>query len=155
MKKCIFAGTFDPITVGHMNIIERALKVFDKVYIAILNNANKTTMFSLEKRIAFIENLFKDKSKIEVIAFSGLLVDLCDELNVYTVIRGVRNSVDYAYETNYFMTNLALNDKIEILIFPTLPKYQSVSSSVVRELLTFKKSVSGFIPKENEKLLDK
>lgn len=154
MKACIFAGTFDPITVGHLNIIQRALKIFDKVYIAILNNASKKTMFTLEKRLQLCKNVFKDNENVEVISFDGLLVDLCDKLNVYTVIRGVRNAVDYAYETNYFVTNVALNKNIDIVIFPTCPEYQSVSSSVVRELITFKKSVKGFIPKENEDLIN-
>ena len=137
MKKAIYPGTFDPITVGHLDIVKRACSMFDEITIAVAKSASKTPMFSLEQRIAMVEAVTKDFPKIKVVGFEGLLVDLSDKLDANIIIRGLRAVSDFEYELQMGYANASLKKEIEtIFLMPSL-EYGFVSSSVVRSILPF------------------
>lgn len=146
MTKCLFPGTFDPITNGHIDIIRRARKIFDEVTVLILINHKKSTMFSLENRIKFAKLALKDYENVTVESYDGLLTQYCDAVNNYNIVRGVRNGVDFEYEMQYFGINRLLTDKIEMFFLPTAKRNLYVSSSNVRELIAHKRDVMGFVP---------
>jgi len=136
-KKAIYPGTFDPVTVGHLDIMKRACSMFDKITIAVAKSASKTPMFSLEQRIAMVEAVTKDFPKIKVVGFEGLLVDLSDKLDANIIIRGLRAVSDFEYELQMGYANSSLKPEIEtIFLMPSL-EYGFVSSSVVRSILPF------------------
>jgi len=134
MKKAVFPGSFDPITLGHIDIIERALPLFDEIIIAIGTNAAKQYMFPLEKRIEFIESLFKDNQKIEVKTYQGMTAEFCKKENAGFIIRGLRNTTDFNYEQAIAQTNYQLSGVDSVSIF-TSPKYANISSSIVRDVM--------------------
>jgi len=136
-KKAIYPGTFDPVTVGHLDIMKRACSMFDEITIAVAKSASKTPMFSLEQRIAMVEAVTKDFPKIKVVGFEGLLVDLSDKLDANIIIRGLRAVSDFEYELQMGYANSSLKPEIEtIFLMPSL-EYGFVSSSVVRSILPF------------------
>lgn len=143
---CIFAGSFDPITLGHIDVIERGTKLFDKVYVAVGINENKTPLISVEDRVELIKRCFANDPSVEVLSYSGLTVELCEKLNVYTLLRGVRNEKDFAYEKEIEDVNRALCDKIETVYITASPAIKHISSSVVKELHHFGKDLSAFVP---------
>lgn len=143
---CIFAGSFDPITLGHIDVIERGTKLFDKVYVAVGINENKTPLISVEDRVELIKRCFANDSSVEVLSYSGLTVELCEKLNVYTLLRGVRNEKDFAYEKEIEDVNRALCDRIETVYITASPAIKHISSSVVKELHHFGKDLSAFVP---------
>ena len=137
IKRAIYPGTFDPITVGHLDIVKRACSMFDEITIAVAKSASKTPMFSLEQRIAMVEAVTKDFPKIKVVGFEGLLVDLSDKLDANIIIRGLRAVSDFEYELQMGYANASLKKEIEtIFLMPSL-EYGFVSSSVVRSILPF------------------
>ena len=137
IKKAIYPGTFDPITVGHLDIVKRACSMFDEITIAVAKSASKTPMFSLEQRIAMVETATKDFPKIKVVGFEGLLVDLSDKLDANIIIRGLRAVSDFEYELQMGYANSSLKKELEtIFLMPSL-EYGFVSSSVVRSILPF------------------
>lgn len=146
MKKAIYPGSFDPITNGHIDIIRRARKMFEEVTVAVAKNPDKKPFFSYEEREKMISQIFEDDPKIKVIKYSGLLVDLAKENNIYTFIRGLRAVTDFDYEFQLAMTNKTLNDKIDTVFLMTEGKYSYLSSNVVRQLAKFKGDVSSFVP---------
>ena len=136
-KHAIYPGTFDPITVGHIDIMKRACSMFDEITIAVAKSASKAPMFSLEQRIAMVEAVTKDFPKIKVVGFEGLLVDLSDKLNANIIIRGLRAVSDFEYELQMGYANSSLKKELEtIFLMPSL-EYGFVSSSVVRSILPF------------------
>jgi len=136
-RKAIYPGTFDPVTVGHLDIMKRACSMFDEITIAVAKSASKTPMFSLEQRIAMLKAVTKDFSKIKVVGFEGLLVDLSDKLDANIIIRGLRAVSDFEYELQMGYANSSLKPEIEtIFLMPSL-EYGYVSSSVVRSILPF------------------
>jgi pantetheine-phosphate adenylyltransferase len=149
MKRvAIYAGTFDPITIGHLDIIKRALNLFDEVVIAVAESKAKKPMFDFSKRVELIKKATASLSNVEVIGFRGLLVDLTNELNSNIVIRGVRNSEDFEYELQLHYANRSLKDSFEtIYLAPTL-NHSYVSSSLVRTLLSHNGDISHLVPKE-------
>ena len=149
MSKAIFAGSFDPPTIGHLDVIERSLKLFDKLVIAVLHNPEKISRFTLEERLFLLKGISEkfEEGKIEIVAFDGLLVDLVERLKVYTLIRGVRDNYDFRYEVNMADTNHKLNDKIETVFLPTKPENRCVCSETVRHILSFNGDISAFVPK--------
>jgi len=134
MKKAVFPGSFDPITLGHVDIINRALSLFDEIIIAIGVNADKKCMFSLDDRLYHIQETFKDESKIKVVSYSGLTVDLCKKENAGYILRGLRNSSDFNYEQSIAQTNSNLAD-IESLFIMCSPGLSNISSSIVRDVI--------------------
>jgi pantetheine-phosphate adenylyltransferase len=134
MRKAIFPGSFDPITLGHQDIINRALPLFDEIVIAIGINADKKYMFSLEERKRFIEETFKNEPKISVITYEGLTIDLCHKINANFILRGLRNPADFEFEKAIAHTNRRLS-KIETVFLLTAAKTSYISSSIVRDVI--------------------
>ena len=146
MRTAIFPGSFDPITLGHQDIIEKSLNLFDLVIIGIGKNSDKKYMFSAEKRKEFVENTFKSKKNVEVKIYDGLTVDFCKKNNSDFIIRGLRNVSDFEFEKNIALTNRKLSG-IETLFLLTSVKNSYISSSIVRELIKNKGDYSLLIPK--------
>jgi pantetheine-phosphate adenylyltransferase len=134
MRKAIFPGSFDPITLGHEDIIKRSLPLFDEIVIAIGVNAEKKYMFSLEERKRFIEETFKDETKVSVITYEGLTTDLCKKLKADFILRGLRNPADFEFEKAIAHTNRRLS-KIETVFLLTAAKTSYISSSIVRDVI--------------------
>jgi pantetheine-phosphate adenylyltransferase len=134
MRKAIFPGSFDPITLGHQDIINRALPLFDEILIAIGVNADKKYMFSLEERKRFIEKTFQNEPKISVITYEGLTIDLCHKINANFILRGLRNPADFEFEKAIAHTNRRLS-KIETVFLLTAAKTSYISSSIVRDVI--------------------
>tara|TARA_B100000214_G_scaffold91942_1_gene63549 strand:+ start:464 stop:919 length:456 start_codon:yes stop_codon:yes gene_type:complete len=146
MRTAIFPGSFDPITLGHQDIIEKSLNLFDLVIIGIGKNSDKKYMFSAEKRKEFVENTFKSKKNVEVKIYDGLTVDFCKKNNSDFIIRGLRNVSDFEFEKNIALTNRKLSG-IETLFLLTSAKNSYISSGIVRELIKNKGDYSLLIPK--------
>ena len=144
-KVALFAGTFDPFTKGHHALIERALPLFDSIVIAIGNNSGKKCMFSVEERVAAIEKLYGNESRIKVRTYSCLTVDFAREVGAAALLRGVRNVKDFEYERELADINLKIGGIETVLLISDL-EHAAVSSSVVRELITYGKDVSALLP---------
>jgi pantetheine-phosphate adenylyltransferase len=147
-KIALFPGSFDPITKGHKSIVERALPMFDKIVVAVGTNTAKNSVFPLEKRIEWIEKTFAQYDNVEVVTFNSLTVDFCREIGAKYILRGLRNSTDFQYERNIARINQELDSEIETIFLMTKPDDAAISSSLVREILSFGRDVSQFIPKE-------
>ena len=146
IKRAIYPGTFDPVTVGHIDIMKRACSMFDEITIAVAKSASKTPMFSLEQRIAMVEAEVKDFPKMRVVGFEGLLVDLSDKLDANIIIRGLRAISDFEYELQMGYANSSLKKELEtIFLMPSL-EYGFVSSSIVRSILPFNGKVDHLLP---------
>lgn len=147
MKKCVYPGSFDPITNGHLDIIERAAKIFDKLIVAVLVNPNKTCTFSLEERVELIRECVKDNPKIEVDSFSGLLIDYLKQKDINVIIKGLRIVADFEYEFQMALLNKSLNPEIETVFMMTNSRFSYISSSMVKELAKLGANIEEFIPK--------
>ncbi|MBO5838490.1 MAG: pantetheine-phosphate adenylyltransferase [Bacteroidales bacterium] len=147
-KIALFPGSFDPITKGHKSIVERALPMFDKIVVAVGTNTAKNSVFPLEKRIEWIEKTFAQYNNVEVVTFNSLTVDFCREIGAKYILRGLRNSTDFQYERNIARINQELDSEIETIFLMTKPDDAAISSSLVREILSFGRDVSQFIPEE-------
>ena len=134
MRRAIFPGSFDPITLGHHDIISRGLELFDEVVVAIGVNANKKYMFSLEERMGFIKEAFKDKPNIKVVSYSGLTVDFCKEIEAGFILRGLRNPADFEFEKAIAHTNKVLTG-IDTVFLLTASGTSFISSSIVRDVI--------------------
>ena len=134
MKKAVFPGSFDPITLGHVDIIERGLPLFDEIILAIGVNADKKYMFSLEDRVRFLEETFKDQPKIKVMTYEGMTVDFCKKQNADFILRGLRSSTDFDFEKVIGQTNFKMTG-IETLFFITSSGKSHISSTVVRDVI--------------------
>jgi len=145
MKIAVFPGSFDPITLGHQNIIERALPLFDKIVVAIGQNSAKKYLFTLEQRTDFIELSFSSP-KIEVISYNGLTIDFCKTVNANYILRGIRNSADYLYENSIAQMNKAMESDIETIFIPTIPELSAINSTIVRDILINGGNVEQFVP---------
>lgn len=145
MKKAVFPGSFDPITLGHYDIIERGAKLFDEIIIAIGVNADKKYMFSLEERKQFIEESFKNNPKIKVVTYKGLTVDFCKENNVDYILRGLRNPADFEFEKAIAHTNRDLAP-IETVFLLTAARTSYISSSIVRDVIRNSGDYTKLVP---------
>ncbi|WP_431136322.1 pantetheine-phosphate adenylyltransferase [Psychroserpens mesophilus] len=134
MKRALFPGSFDPITLGHFDIIKRGVKLFDEVIVAIGINADKNYMFSLEERKHFIEEAFKSHKKVKVVTYKGLTIDFCKEIDAQFILRGLRNPADFEFEKAIAHTNRKLS-KIETVFLLTAAKTSYISSSIVRDVI--------------------
>lgn len=148
MKSAIFAGSFDPPTIGHVDILNRSLKIFDKVFIPILKNPEKKTFFSEQERQAFLTKIANeiDPKRIEVHCFNGLLVEFAKKVGTSNVVRGIRDSKDLSYELDMYNINRYLFSEIETIFLPTKPENASVSSMAVRQVMSFGGNISGLVP---------
>lgn len=146
MKICIYPGSFDPITNGHIDIIERASKVFDKLIVAVLVNSSKNAVFSLEERVELLQRVFENRNDIEIESFSGLLVDYAKEKNANTIIKGLRAVSDFEYELQMALLNKTLNPEIETLFMMTSINYCYLSSSAVRDIAKNGGNIDGLVP---------
>lgn len=145
MRRAVFPGSFDPLTLGHTDIINRALKLFDEIIIAIGNNASKNYMFSLEQRIQFIEKTYSGEKKIKVDTYEGLTVEYCKKVNSAFILRGLRNPADFEFEKAIAHTNRRLS-QIETVFLLTSANTSYISSSIVRDILRYKGDVTLFVP---------
>ena len=143
---CLFPGTFDPVTFGHIDIIERALPLFDKLYIGIGVNANKQPMFTAEQRIKWLNDIFKKESKVEAVIYEGLTVNCCKQVGATYILRGIRYVNDFEYEKAIADMNRSLDAGIETVFLTCLPKYTSVASTLVRDVIRNGGDVSQFVP---------
>ena len=134
MRKAIFPGSFDPITLGHEDIIRRGITLFDEIVIAIGVNSEKKYMFSLEERKHFLEETFKDEPKVSIITYEGLTIDLCKKINANFILRGLRNPADFEFEKAIAHTNRRMS-KIETVFLLTAAKTSYISSSIVRDVI--------------------
>lgn len=146
MKKVLYPGTFDPVTNGHLDIIERASTVFDKVIVGIASNVEKTPLFSVEERIALLEAVCKKFNNIEIVSFEGLLVNAVEEFDTVAVIRGLRAVSDFEYEFQMALMNRELNKKCETLFMMPNPAYTFVSSRLIKEIINHEGNVEAFVP---------
>ena len=146
MKKAVFPGSFDPITLGHIDIVKRGMKIFDEIIIAIGDNTDKKYMFSKEKRVEFVEKTFSNYDKIKIESYGGLTADFCKKNNTEFMIRGLRNPSDFEFEKSIALTNREMTG-IETIFFLTSPKNSFISSSIVRDLIRNKGDYKLFIPK--------
>lgn len=145
-KSAIYPGSFDPITYGHIDIIQRASKMYDKIIVAVLVNKQKNSLFSLNERCDMIKESLKKIDNVEVDSFSGLLADYCDKKQIYCVIRGLRAISDFESELQMANLNKALNNNIETIFLSTGINYSYISSSSIKEIANFNGCVKDLVP---------
>lgn len=145
-RTAIFPGSFDPITSGHFDIVQRALPLFDKIIIAIGYNAQKKYLLSLEQRLGLLEELFADEAKIETDSYKGLTANYCSQKKVSFILRGLRSSSDFEYEKAIAQLNSSLDQKLETVFLITSPGFSHISSSIVREILSNGGNAAQFLP---------
>ncbi len=150
MKRAIFPGTFDPFTIGHASIVKRAITFIDELVIGIGYNENKRTMFSIEEREKTLRELYKNEPRVKIASYNDLTVDFARRMDAQFIIRGIRCVKDFEYEETIADINRKLAGIETILLF-TEPELTSISSSVVRELISFGKDVSAFLPQPDNK----
>ena len=143
---CLFPGTFDPVTLGHVDIIDRALPLFDKVVVGIGLNASKTVMFSAEQRMQWIQEIYKDRPTVEGAIYEGLTINYCKEIGAKFILRGIRYVSDFEYEKTIADANRALDKSIETIFLTGEPKYTSVASTIVRDIIRNGGNASPFLP---------
>jgi pantetheine-phosphate adenylyltransferase len=153
MKKAVYAGTFDPITVGHLDIVERASKIFDEIVVAVAVDNYKKNLFSLEERVSLVRDSVKHLSNVSVDSFSGLLVDYCIKVGSSTILRGLRAVADFEADFQMVMMNRNLSDKIDTVFLMSDQQYLFVSSSIVKEAAVVGGNISGLVPPLVEKCL--
>jgi pantetheine-phosphate adenylyltransferase len=146
-ESAVFPGSFDPVTLGHQDIVQRAIKIFDKVFVAIGHNTTKTTILPFESRFEIVSKVFQDFPKVEVVSYEELTVSLCTRLGVKYVVRGLRSGTDFDYERNIALSNRTLNRDIETVFFISNPDYAGISSTIVREIYRYGGDISAFVPK--------
>ncbi len=149
MNTVVYPGSFDPVTMGHYDIIERSSRIFDEVYVCILNNSGKKTpLFSHEERVNMLEDVVTRLGNVKVKQYNGLLVDFAKENNIKVIVRGLREITDFDSELQMAQGNHMVSPDIETIFMATDPRYSFISSTMVREFLSYGKSVKGFVPDE-------
>ena len=143
---CLFPGTFDPVTLGHIDIINRALPLFDKIVVGIGLNAAKAPMFSPEQRVKWIKEIYKDEERVEGAFYEGLTIDYCKKINAHFILRGIRYVSDFEYEKTNADANRTLDRSIETIFLTGEPKYTSVASTIVRDIIRNGGDASHFLP---------
>lgn len=154
MKSAIYPGTFDPMTFGHLDIIKRAANIFDELVVSVLNNKEKTPLFSISERVNILKEATKDIPNVRVESFEGLLTDYCKKIGVNVVVRGLRAVTDFEYELQMSQMNRKLsNHRVETIYFNTTLKYSYLSSSAVKQIAQFHGDLTAFVPDFVAKLL--
>ncbi|MCR5012887.1 MAG: pantetheine-phosphate adenylyltransferase [Lachnospiraceae bacterium] len=147
MKQAIYPGSFDPMTFGHLDVIKRASRMFDKLTVSVLNNDAKSPLFSVDERVKILKEATKDIKNVEIDSFSGLLVDYCREKDVHIIIRGLRAITDFEYELQTAQTNRKLSDdEVDTIFLTTSLEYSYLSSSSVKTIISFGGDISQFVP---------
>jgi pantetheine-phosphate adenylyltransferase len=142
----LFPGTFDPITIGHQDIINRSLPLFDRLYIGIGANASKVPMFTAEQRLNWVREIYKDEPRVDAIVYEGLTIHACREVGAHFILRGIRYVNDFEYEKAIADMNRSLDNHIETVFLTCLPQYTSVASTLVRDVLKNGGDVMQFLP---------
>ena len=143
---CLFPGTFDPVTLGHVDIINRALPLFDKIVVGIGLNAAKVPMFTPEQRQQWIREIYKDEERVEGAVYEGLTIDYCRKINAKFILRGIRYVSDFEYEKTIADANRTLDRSIETIFLTGEPKYTSVASTIVRDIIRNGGDAAPFLP---------
>jgi pantetheine-phosphate adenylyltransferase len=152
---CLFPGTFDPLTLGHVDIINRALPLFDKIVVGIGLNTSKAPMFSNEQRLSWIKEIYKDEERVEGAVYQGLTIDFCQKIGAHFILRGIRYVSDFEYEKAIADANRTLDRNIETVFLTGEPKYTSVASTIVRDIIRNHGDASHFLPEVVFKSLPK
>lgn len=148
MRVGVYPGSFDPITKGHLDLIERAVSKFDKVIVAVLININKKGMFSIEERVNLIEKCVAKYNNVEVKSFNGLLIDFVRKEKADVIIKGLRSVTDFEYEFQMALMNRELANEVETVFMVTSPNYSYISSSAIKQVASFNGEIKNFVPKE-------
>jgi pantetheine-phosphate adenylyltransferase len=143
---CLFPGTFDPITLGHVDVILRSLDLFDKLVIGIGSNANKVAMFSVEQRLEWIREIFKDDARVSCEVYNGLTVNFCKQINARYILRGIRYVSDFEYEKAIADMNRMLDHNVETVFLTCSPQYSTVASTLVRDVIRNGGDATQFLP---------
>jgi pantetheine-phosphate adenylyltransferase len=146
MRICLFPGTFDPVTLGHIDIINRALPLFDKIYVGIGINSSKNPMFSSAQRMEWFKEIYKDEPRVESVVYDGLTVHYCEKIGARFILRGIRYVSDFEYEKTIADANRTMDNNIETIFLTGEPKYTSVASTIVRDILRNGGNASPFLP---------
>jgi pantetheine-phosphate adenylyltransferase len=148
MKIAVFPGSFDPITVGHVSLVKRALPLFDKIIVAVGINSQKQYLFSLEQRLEWLKAVFAGDSKVEIDYFEGLTAHYCNKIGANYLLRGLRNASDFDYEKTISQLNHIVGHELETVFLISLPEFSHISSTIVRELIKGHGNVKPFVPKQ-------
>jgi len=146
IRKAVFPGSFDPITTGHVDLVRRALPLFDEIIIAIGINSQKQTLFDLEKRRNWILQVFEDEPRVKVDSFEGLTVHYCKKAEAHYIIRGLRNASDFDYEKTISQLNHIVGESVETVFLISRPEFSHISSTIVREIIKGGGDASPFLP---------
>lgn len=146
MKEAIYPGSFDPITNGHLDIIERGAKIFDKIVVAVLINIDKKGLFNIEERVELIKHATSHIKNVEVVSFEGLLIDLLKKRNSNLIIKGLRNNVDFDYEAQMALINKNLDSDVETVFMISSPNNSFISSSAVKQIGKFNGNIDNLVP---------
>ncbi len=154
MRICLFPGTFDPITLGHTDIINRALPLFDKIVVGIGINSGKNPMFSATQRMAWVNEIYKNEPKVSSQTYEGLTINFCNQIGAKFILRGIRYVSDFEYEKTIADANRTLDRSIETIFLTGEPKFTSVASTIVRDILKNKGNAALFLPDVVSKSLE-
>lgn len=144
----LFPGTFDPVTLGHVDIINRSLKLFDTVYVGVGRNTAKQPMFSEEKRINWLEEIFRLNDRVKIVSYEGLTIDCCRSVGAGFILRGIRNGQDLEYEKSIADANRLAAPEIESVFMTCLPQYSTIASTLVRDMIKYGGNIKGYLPIE-------
>ena len=150
MKAAVYPGSFDPVTYGHLDVIVRASQIFDELTVSVLNNTQKSPLFSVDERVKILQEVTKDLPNVEIDSYDGLMIDYCREKKIHIVIRGLRAITDFEYELQMSQTNQRMKPDIETMFLTTSIEYSYLSSTTVREIAAFGGDVSQFVPEAVE-----
>lgn len=153
MKIAIYPGSFDPMTYGHLDIIERSSKMVDKLYVSVLINSAKNALFSIDERVSMIKEMTGHLPNVEVTSFEGLLVDYAKQMNASIIVRGLRAVTDFEYELQIAQTNRIVNPDVDTIFLTTSLEYSYLSSTIVKEVASYGGDISKFVPKEIEEAI--
>lgn len=146
MKKAIYPGSFDPLTLGHLDIITRSASIVDELVVGVLHNSAKNSLFSLDERVSMIKEMTKDMKNVTVTSFDGLLVNYMEEIDATIIIRGLRAVTDFEYELQIAQTNHVQNPEVETIFLTTSLQYSYLSSTIVKEFASYGGDISKFVP---------
>ena len=146
MKRAIYPGSFDPLTLGHLDLIKRSAKIVDELVVGVLNNSAKNSLFSLDERVSMIKEMTESMPNVTVASFDGLLVDYMKEINATIIVRGLRAVTDFEYELQIAQTNHVENPEVETIFLTTSLQYSYLSSTIVKEFASYGGDISKFVP---------